>query len=259
MLQLNPRPEILLDVTVHGIVKVVVGLPKEPKYRSELVELNLSGGNFSNRFFEDDTVADLNETELEELNLDDEVLTDNSQESSDSDYDNDFEDMVRKLLGINMYTKEYDVCPSCDTLYEVSEVINKQDKGFECTHVEFPSHPIHSQRKPCGVELTKQVPVVGALEFIKPRPTTGSLAANDGFDFADLYQFVQTFHQNIDNTITGSEPFPRKMLNPKQTYISLPDNIYKLLTEYYKMAYNKNFATIAEVMSGKKIFDDNII
>ncbi|CAG8471158.1 13215_t:CDS:1, partial [Racocetra fulgida] len=65
-------------------------LPKKPKYRSELVKLNLSGGNFSNRFFEDDTVADLNETKLEKLDLDDRVLTDNSQESSDSDYNNDF-------------------------------------------------------------------------------------------------------------------------------------------------------------------------
>ncbi|CAG8776729.1 5567_t:CDS:1, partial [Racocetra fulgida] len=65
-------------------------------------------------------------------------------------------DMARKLLGINMHTKEYGVCPSCDILYEVSEVINKQDKDFECTHVEFPSHPMHSQKKLCGVELTKQ-------------------------------------------------------------------------------------------------------
>ncbi|CAG8762168.1 19299_t:CDS:1, partial [Racocetra fulgida] len=75
-------------IVVQDKNKSTRSLLKESKYRNELVELNLSGGNFSNRFFEDNTVADLNKTELEKLNLDDEVLTDISKESSNSDYDN---------------------------------------------------------------------------------------------------------------------------------------------------------------------------
>ncbi|CAG8789670.1 11871_t:CDS:1, partial [Racocetra persica] len=42
------------------------------------------------------------------------------------------------------------------------------------------------------------------------------------------------------------------MLNPDKTHISLPDDIYELLTEYYKMAYNGNFATIAEAVFVKE-------
>ncbi|CAG8836179.1 28640_t:CDS:1, partial [Racocetra persica] len=76
-----------------------------------------------------------------------------------------------------------------------------------------------------------------ALEFIKPQLTTESLAANDEFDFADLYQFIQTSHKSTD-TITGSEFFLRKILNPKKN-VSIPDDIYKLLTEYYKKAYGE--------------------
>ncbi|CAG8676507.1 24669_t:CDS:2 [Dentiscutata erythropus] len=45
----------------------------------------------ANLFFKDN-IVDLNKTELEELDLDEEVLTDNSQESSDSDYDDNLED-----------------------------------------------------------------------------------------------------------------------------------------------------------------------
>ncbi|CAG8819846.1 1641_t:CDS:1, partial [Racocetra fulgida] len=78
------------------------------------------------------------------------------------------------------------------------------------------------------------------------------LAANDGFDFADLYQFVQTFYQDIGNTITGSEPFHGEILNPDKTHMSLPDDIYELLTEYYKIAYNGNFATIAKAVFVKE-------
>ncbi|CAG8732728.1 3832_t:CDS:1, partial [Racocetra fulgida] len=63
--------------------KSVKSLLKESKYSSESVKPNLSGND--NSLFEDDIVADLNKTEFEELELDEEVLTDNSQESSDSD------------------------------------------------------------------------------------------------------------------------------------------------------------------------------
>ena len=73
--------------------------------------------------------------------------------------------MARKLLGIGKQEKTYAVCPDCNTLYKVSEILpqnttNRANSGFKCTHVEFPNHPKHSLRKPCGVEITKRIPVV---------------------------------------------------------------------------------------------------
>ena len=85
-----------------------------------------------------------------------------------------------------------------------------------------------------------------ALELVKSRQTTGSLAANESSTFAELYQFMQIYRQNIDVTITGSEPFPGEMMSPKKERVSLPDNIYKLLVQYYNTAYNQEFVSIAD-------------
>lgn len=57
-----------------------------------------------------------------------------------------------------------------------------------------------------------------ALSLVQNRPTTGSLAAYDGFDFAELYRFMRTFHQNIDVTITGCEEFSREIITQKSKY-----------------------------------------
>ncbi|CAG8663296.1 11937_t:CDS:2 [Dentiscutata erythropus] len=46
--------------------KSVRSLLEKQKYKSDSVEPNLSGNDFSNSFFKDDIVADLNKTELEE-------------------------------------------------------------------------------------------------------------------------------------------------------------------------------------------------
>ncbi|CAB5090060.1 unnamed protein product [Rhizophagus irregularis] len=87
-----------------------------------------------------------------------------------------------------------------------------------------------------------------ALSLVQNRPTTGSLAAYDRFDFAELYQFMRTFHQNIDVTITSCEEFFREMITPKKQ-VSLPDTIYELLIKYYNDTYNRDFVSIAEFVS----------
>jgi hypothetical protein len=73
--------------------------------------------------------------------------------------------MARKLLGIGKQEKIYAVCPSCNTLYKVAEILpDKQaSTGFKCTHVEFPNHPRHNRRQACGTELTNKVPVVNGF------------------------------------------------------------------------------------------------
>lgn len=98
-----------------------------------------------------------------------------------------------------------------------------------------------------------------ALELVNPRLTTGSLALYDGFDFAELYRFRQIFHHHINDTITGSEHFPGEMLNPRKNNVSLPNDIYEILVQYYNNAYNWEFMTISEAASVETISDDFIV
>jgi hypothetical protein len=90
--------------------------------------------------------------------------------------------------------------------------------------------------------------LMNALSLVQPRLTTGSLAAYDGFDFNELHQFMQIFHQNINSTITGSEKFPGEMLTPRNR-VSLPDATYELLVKYYNDTYDWNFVSIADLSS----------
>ena len=91
--------------------------------------------------------------------------------------------------------------------------------------------------------------LMNALFLVQPRSTTGSLAAYDGFDFDELYRFMQIFHQNIDDTITGSEEFLGEMLTPKNRVL-LPNTVYELLVKYYNDTYDWNFVSITDLASG---------
>jgi hypothetical protein len=94
--------------------------------------------------------------------------------------------------------------------------------------------------------------LVEALKLIQPRSTSGSLAAYDNFNYSELYQFRKAFFQEVDDTIVGSEPFPGEMLTPCRSRVALPDNIYQILTDYYKNAYELQFVTIAEILASPR-------
>jgi len=96
---------------------------------------------------------------------------------------------------------------------------------------------------------SNNVKLVEALKLIQPRSTSGSLAAYDNFNYTELYQFRKVFFQEVDETIVGSEPFPGEMLTPCKNRVALPDDIYQILTEYYNIAYDLQFVTIAESTS----------
>lgn len=87
------------------------------------------------------------------------------------------------------------------------------------------------------------------LKLLKPRSTTGTLAAYDELDYNELFRFRQIFCQETDNTINGSEAFPGEMLTPRKDRVSLPDDIYQILIEYYSNAYESKFISIAESAS----------
>ncbi|GET50374.1 hypothetical protein GLOIN_2v1484835 [Rhizophagus irregularis DAOM 181602=DAOM 197198] len=70
-----------------------------------------------------------------------------------------------------------------------------------------------------------------ALSLVQNKPTTGSLAVYDGFDFAELYRFMRTFHQNIDVTITGCEEFSREIITQKsKDFVSIAEFVSNNLT-----------------------------
>ncbi|UZN99573.1 uncharacterized protein OCT59_000840 [Rhizophagus irregularis] len=76
--------------------------------------------------------------------------------------------MTKKLLGINKRDRTCVVCSECNTLYKISEILpgnpqNETNTGFQCTHVEFPNHPMCNKRRICGTELTNKVPVVNGF------------------------------------------------------------------------------------------------
>ena len=76
----------------------------------------------------------------------------------------------------------------------------------------------------------------------------GSLASYDKFEFDEFVQFRQMYLLETEETITGAEPFPGKMIPPKKINVDLPDDTYKYLVMYYKVAYRElDFFTITEI------------
>ncbi|CAG8568354.1 7718_t:CDS:2, partial [Dentiscutata heterogama] len=98
------------------------------------------------------------------------------------------------------------------------------------------------------------------LSLIRPRAAVGSLAVYNNFEFDELRHFRQIYQLEIEDTITGSEYFPGKMLLPKKADFGLPDNVYNVLVAYYNNAYDMEFLSIKEATQKKvKISDLKIV
>src|SRR3954451_20245775 len=94
---------------------------------------------------------------------------------------------------------------------------------------------------------TNNTILVEALKLIKHRATLGSLSSYDDFDFAELVRFRKIYRLEVEITITCAELFPGEMMTPRKNEVSLPDDIYNLLVEYYNAAYEDlSFFLIAE-------------
>ncbi|RGB23193.1 hypothetical protein C1646_774879 [Rhizophagus diaphanus] len=94
--------------------------------------------------------------------------------------------------------------------------------------------------------------LVEALKLIKPRATSGSLAAYDNFEFSELCQYRKIFVQEVDDTIVSNELFPGEMLMLCRNQVTLPNNIYQILIDYYNDAYEFQFATITEISASPR-------
>ena len=91
------------------------------------------------------------------------------------------------------------------------------------------------------------------LKLLRPQPSVGSLAAYDEFNFDEMHQFMRSFRLDVNETITGKEPFPGKMMKLTRFDIDLPEEICDRLAQYYKNAYNLNFISFTKYVSSGQV------
>ncbi|GES80387.1 hypothetical protein GLOIN_2v1776801 [Rhizophagus clarus] len=82
--------------------------------------------------------------------------------------------------------------------------------------------------------------LINGVKLIEPQKTTGSLAAYNDLEFETLLQLKQIFCCELEDTITGSEFYPKKFLNPIKNRVELPKNLYKHLITYYNEVYGED-------------------
>ena len=61
--------------------------------------------------------------------------------------------------------------------------------------------------------------LVKGLKLLKQRATLGSLASSDDLEFAELCQFRQISRLKIEDTITGIEPFPGRLVQDRAALV----------------------------------------
>lgn len=56
---------------------------------------------------------------------------------------------------------QYVVCYKCNSVYDLAACTEKLPAGQiiikQCIHVEFPNHPMHNKRQPCGTPLLQKI------------------------------------------------------------------------------------------------------
>ncbi|PKY32170.1 hypothetical protein RhiirB3_450169 [Rhizophagus irregularis] len=77
------------------------------------------------------------------------------------------------------------------------------------------------------------------LLYIAHKEKVGSLA-HDDFDLLEYFEFLSMSKNVKEKAGIGSEPFPGALLKPKKE-ANLPQDILKLLIEYYNSAYDNYF------------------
>ena len=83
------------------------------------------------------------------------------------------------------------------------------------------------------------------LDIIKPKESTGSLAALDNFE-SDKYQNFIRLSSIEDGSASETEPFPRELMNSCQE-TNLPKNTLDLLVEFYNNLYDDHFIAISSI------------
>ena len=98
-----------------------------------------------------------------------------------------------------------------------------------------------------------------AVEIIKPRRSTGSLAALDDFSSDDYINFIR-YSLIEEESAYGTEPFPGELMGPiRET--ALPNCILDLLVEFYTDLYKERFISIYSITgpNNDTIVDSKVI
>ncbi|CAG8715596.1 10712_t:CDS:2, partial [Rhizophagus irregularis] len=127
--------------------------------------------------------------------------------------------MARKLFGIGNQLIKFATRKKCCKLYAVKDL--PTDQPYHCTFQDYPNHPIK------------------CLPYITHKEKVGSLA-HDDFDLLEYFEFLSMSKNVKEKAGIGSEPFPGALLKPKKE-ANLPQDILKLLIEYYNSAYDNYF------------------
>ena len=89
-----------------------------------------------------------------------------------------------------------------------------------------------------------------SLDIIKPKKSSGSLAALDNFE-GDKYQNFIRLSRIEDESAFGMEPFPGELMNPCHE-TNLLNNILDLLVKYYDNLYNDYFISISSITDSSR-------
>jgi len=84
------------------------------------------------------------------------------------------------------------------------------------------------------------------LDIIKPRKSTGSLAALDEFASNKYQNFIRLCLIKDESAAYGTEPFPGVLMKSRQT-TDLLKNILDLLVEFYSNLYDDSFISISSI------------
>ena len=92
------------------------------------------------------------------------------------------------------------------------------------------------------------------FDIIKPKKSAGSLAALDEFESDEYENFIR-LSRIEDDSASGTEPFPGELMNPF-CETRLPNEILKLLVEFYNNLYDNHFILILSVRGSS---NDNVV
>src|SRR2546423_11096884 len=86
-------------------------------------------------------------------------------------------------------------------------------------------------------EISSSVNIRG-LNLLDSRTTIGSLSENDEYSYDEMERFWSNSRNIRKSIATGSEPFPREMLNSKSEIVLFKEML-DLMVEYYLASYEK--------------------
>ena len=92
------------------------------------------------------------------------------------------------------------------------------------------------------------------FDIIKPKKSAGSLAALDEFESDEYENFIRLSRVE-DDSASRTEPFPGELMNPF-CETRLPNEILKLLVEFYNNLYDDHFISILSVRGSS---NDNVV